>query len=209
MSVSNYILNQRISNLQYEIDNLGPDIRQNLDNVLLTGNSTNYQSIINNDNSFLLNTSSNNSSLTLIDNSNNSILSANDLTFNGVSVLNPPTIKTLINIISTSDFNIITPNVYYTSAYKNGIVYLIPNISQISITFLNSLLSYEVAVLVDIPSDSDYYFKGIWTNLNNNFISQQVYFSCDINSKLILNIPLGLTVGNYILNLPSFSYIVS
>ena len=141
MANSNYILNQRISNLQYQLDNLGPDIRQNLSNVLITGNSTNYLSIINNDNTLILNTSSNNSSLTLIDNSNNSILSANDLTFNGVSVLNPPTIKTLINIISTSDFNIITPNIYYTNAYKNGVVYLTPNISQISITFLNSLTS--------------------------------------------------------------------
>lgn len=209
MANSNYILNQRISNLQYQLDNLGPDVRQNLSNVLLIGNSTNYLSIVNNDDTLILNTSSNNSSLTLIDNSNNSILSANDLTFNGVSILNPPTTKTLINIVSTPDFNIISNNVYYTSAFKNGVVYLTPSSSQLSITFLNSLTSYNIAVLVNIPTDSDYFFK-IWTNLNNNFISQQVYLSCDSSSPhLILNIPLGLTVGNYTLNLPSFSYIVS
>jgi len=208
MSVSNYILNQRISNLQYELDNLGPDVKQNLDNVLLTGNATGYRSIINNDNTFILNTSSNNSSLTLIDNADVSVLSATDLTFNGTSIINIPTAKTLINIISTSDFNIITPNVYYTSALKNGVVYLTPNIAQISITFLTSLSQYQLAILSDIPLDSDYYFT-VWTNLTNNFISQQVYLNCDVNSNLILNIPLGLTLGNYILNLPSFSYIIS
>jgi hypothetical protein len=208
MANSNYILNQRISNLQYEINNLGPDIRQNLANVLLTGNSTNNLNIINNDNSFILNTSSNNSSLTLIDNTDISVLSSTDLTFNGVSVINLPTQKTLINIVSTSDFSVITPNVYYTSAFKNGVVYLTPNISQISITFINALTLYNLAILVNVPSDSDYYFT-VWTNLNNNFISDQVYLSCNASSNLILNIPLGIEIGNYRLNLPSFSYIVS
>lgn len=208
MSVSKYILNQRISNLQYELNNLGPDVKQNLSNVLFTGNSTNYQSIVNNNNTFILNTSSNNSSLTLTNNANISVLSSTDLTFNGVSVVNRPTQKTLINIVSTTDFDIITSNVYYTSALKNGVVYLTPNIAQISITFLTSLSQYQLAVLSNIPTDSDYYFS-VWTNLNNNFISQQVYLSCDSSSNLILNVPLGLTVGNYILNLPTFSYIVN
>jgi hypothetical protein len=208
MSNSNYILNQRISNLQYQLDHLPPGIIPNLDSVLLQGNSTNYQSIINNDSTFILNTSSNNSSLTLIDNADVSVLSATDLTFNGTSIINLPTQKTLINIVSTTDFDIITSNVYYTSALKNGVVYLTPNIAQISITFLTSLSQYQLAVLSNIPTDSDYYFT-VWNNLTNNFISQQVYLSCDSSSNLILNIPLGLTVGNYILNLPSFSYIVS
>jgi hypothetical protein len=208
MANSNYILNQRISNLQYEINNLGPDIKQNLANVLLTGNSTNNLNIINNDNSFILNTSSNNSSLTLLDNTDISVLSSTDLTFNGVSVINLPTQKTLINIISTSDFSVITPNVYYTSAFKNGIVYMTPNKAQISITFLTSLSLYNILVLASPPLESDYYFIQ-WTNLTNDFISQQVYLSTSSLPNLFLKIPQGLTVGNYILNLPSFSYIVN
>jgi hypothetical protein len=208
MANSNYILNQRISNLQYQLDHLPPDTIPNLDSVLFEGNTTNYQSIINNDSTFILNTSSNNSSLTLTDNTNISVLSATDLTFNGTSIINLPTVKTLINIVSTSNFNVITPNVYYTSALKNGVVYMTPNKAQISITFLTSLSLYNILVLSSPPTDSDYYFIQ-WTNLNNDFISQQVYLSTSSLPNLFLKVPQGLTVGNYTLNLPSFSYIVS
>ena len=176
--------------------------------MLFEGNTTNYQSIINNDSTFILNTSSNNSSLTLTDNTNISVLSATDLTFNGTSIINLPTVKTLINIVSTSNFNVITPNVYYTSALKNGVVYMTPNKAQISITFLTSLSLYNILVLSSPPTDSDYYFIQ-WTNLNNDFISQQVYLSTSSLPNLFLKVPQGLTVGNYTLNLPSFSYIVS
>lgn len=49
MSVSNYVLNQRISNLQYEIDHL-PVGSLNLDDVLTNGNDANGQDILNVDN---------------------------------------------------------------------------------------------------------------------------------------------------------------
>lgn len=208
MSVSNYVLNQRISYLQYQIDNLGPDFKQNLDNVLFQGNSTGDQSIVNNDDTFILSTASNSSSLEMIDGTNNMILSATDLVFNGTSIVNPPTTKTLINIISTADFVVNTSNVYYTSALKNGIVYLIPNVAQVNITILNALSIFNFAVLVNIPNDEDYYFK-VWSSINNEFSSTQVYFSCNADGFLTLNLPYLLDVGSYTLNLPSFSYIVS
>lgn len=208
MSVSNYVLNQRISYLQYQIDNLGPDFKQNLDNVLFQGNSTGGQSIVNNDDTFILSTSSNDSSLTIIDNLNNSFLTANDLYFNGISIRNPPIYKTLINIVSTADFVVNTSNVYYTSALKNGIVYLIPNVAQVNITILNALNIFNFVVLVNIASDEDYYFK-VWSSINNEFSSTQVYFSCNTDGFLTLNLPYSLDAGSYTLNLPSFSYIVS
>jgi hypothetical protein len=208
MSVSNYILNQRISALQYQIDHLNPSGHQTLSEVLTQGNSTGNLSIVNDDNTFVMLTAPSASSINMLSNTNNMLLTSSDLTFNGVSVITPPTTKTLINIISTPDFDVITSNVYYTSALKNGVVYMTPSVSVVSLTFLNALSLYNFAVLVDIPSDTDYYFT-FYTNLNNNFISQQVYFSCDASSNLVLNVPAGLTVGNYQLSLPSFSYIIN
>jgi len=209
MSVSNYVLNQRISALQYQINNLGPDVIQDLNNVLLKGNSTGNLSIVNDDDSFVMITAPLNSSINITDNTNNMLLTSSDLTFNGVSVLNPPAVKTLINIISTPDFDVNTSNVYYTSVLKGGIVYMIPSIPTISLTFLNlnSSSLYNFAVLVDLPSDTDYYFT-VWGNINNNFSSTQIYFSCDASSNLTLNVPTGLSVGDYHLNLPSFSYLI-
>lgn len=208
MSVSNYVLNQRISALQYQIDHLNPSGHQTLSEVLTQGNSTGNLSIVNDDNTFVMITAPSASSINMLSNTNNMLLTSSDLTFNGVSVISPPTVKTLINIISTSDFDVITSNVYYISALKNGVVYMTPSVPDVSLTFLNALSVYNFAVLVDIPSDTDYYFT-FYTNLNNNFISQQVYFSCDASSNLILNVPAGLTVGNYQLSLPSFSYIIN
>ena len=136
MSVSNYVLNQRISALQYQINNLGPDVIQNLNNVLLKGNSTGDLSIVNSDDTFVMDTTASNSSIQMIDNTNNMLLTSNDLLFNGVSVLNPPISKTLINVISTTDFDVNTSNVYYTSALKNGVVYMTPSVPSINLTFL-------------------------------------------------------------------------
>jgi hypothetical protein len=202
MSVSNYILNQRISSLQYQINNLGPDVEQNLSNVLLKGNQTGYTSIVNNDSTMVLNTSSNNSSLTLTSGANTSVLSATDLTFNGASILPVPVAKTLINIVSTTNFTVNTP-AYYTSSLKNGVVYLTPNLSSISITIINALSSYNILVLSSIPDDGLF----VWTNLNDLFISRQVCFSVD-SGFLVLNSSDVVTAGTYTLNLPSFSYLV-
>lgn len=207
MSVSNYVLNQRISNLQYEINNLGPDVIQTLFNVLTQGNTTGNLSIVNNDNTFTMITAPSASSIQMISNTNNMLLTSSDLTFNGSSVVNPPISKTLINVITTPNFAVITSNVYYTSALKNGVVYLTPSVPIVNITVLNALSIYNFAVLVDIPSDTDYYFT-VWSNINNNFTSSQIYFSCDASSNLTLNVPAGLNIGNYNLNLPSFSYII-
>jgi len=207
MALSTYVLNQRISALQYQIDNLGPNYKQDLFNVLGQGNSTGNLSIVNDDNSFVMLTAPSASSLQMVSNTNNMLLTSSDLTFNGDSVLNPPAVKTLINIISTPDFDVNTSNVYYTSVLKSGIVYMTPSISTIDMTFLNASTLYNFAVLVDIPTDTDYYFT-IWGNINNIYSSTQVYFSCDSSSNLTLNVPTGLSVGDYHLNLPSFSYLI-
>jgi hypothetical protein len=202
MSVSNYILNQRISSLQYQINNLGPDFAQNLSNVLLKGNQTGYTSIVNNDSTMVLNTSSNNSSLTLTSGANTSVLSASDLTFNGASILPVPVAKTLINIVSTTDFTVNTP-AYYTSSLKNGVAYLTPSVSYIELTIINALSSYNILVLSSTPDDG----LSIWANLNDSFISRQVCFSFD-SGFLVLNSSDVVTAGTYTLNLPSFSYLV-
>lgn len=202
MSISCYVLNQRISSLQYQLNNLGPDVEQNLSNVLLKGNQTGYTSIVNNDDTMVLNTQSNNSSLTLSSGTNTSVLSANDLTFNGTSIIPLPVAKTLINIVSTVDFTVNTP-AYYTSSLKNGVAYLTPSVSTVSITIINALSSYNILVLSSTPDDG----LSIFTNLNDSFISRQVWFSAG-SGFLVLNSSDIVTAGTYTLNLPSFSYLV-
>ena len=72
MSYSNYQLNQRINNLQNQINNLGPSGSQNIDEVLQTGNIS-ETNIIFNDSSINLHTNTDDITITALNVSNGTI----------------------------------------------------------------------------------------------------------------------------------------
>ena len=142
MSVSNYILNQRISTLQYQINQI-----------------------------------------------NNS----------------QQTTKSTLSFISSDNITINTPS-NYILAVKDNIGYMNPSLPYISITLNTTQTQYNLLSLTSYPSDIDYNFT-IWTDLRNNITSTQVFLSCS-NGKLILNVPNAFILDTYIINLPSFNYII-
>ena len=142
MSVSNYILNQRISTLQYEI---------------------------------------------------NQINKSQQIT------------KSTLPFMSSDNITINTPS-NYILAVKNNIGYMNPSLPYISITLNTTQTQYSLLSLSSYPSDIDYNFT-IWTDLRNNITSTQVFLSCS-NGKLILNVPNAFILDTYIINLPSFNYII-
>ena len=142
MSVSNYILNQRISTLQYQINQI-----------------------------------------------NNS----------------QQTTKSTLSFISSDNITINTPS-NYILAVKDNIGYMNPSLPYISITLNTTQTQYSLLSLSSYPSDIDYNFT-IWTDLKNNITSTQVFLSCS-NGKLILNVPNAFMLDTYIINLPSFNYII-
>ena len=142
MSVSNYILNQRISTLQYQINQI-----------------------------------------------NNS----------------QQTTKSTLSFISSDNITINTPS-HYILAVKDNIGYMNPSLPYISITLNTTQTQYNLLSLTSYPSDIDYNFT-IWTDLRNNITSTQVFLSC-INGKLVLNVPNAFILDTYIINLPSFNYII-
>ena len=142
MSVSNYILNQRISTLQYQINQI-----------------------------------------------NNS----------------QQTTKSTLSFLSSDNITINTPS-NYILAVKDNIGYMNPSLPYISITLNTTQTQYNLLSLTSYPSDIDYNFT-IWTDLRNNITSTQVFLSC-INGKLTLNVPNAFILDTYIINLPSFNYII-
>lgn len=142
MSVSNYILNQRISTLQYQINQI-----------------------------------------------NNS----------------QQTTKSTLSFLSSDNITINTPS-NYILAVKDNIGYMNPSLPYISITLNTTQTQYNLLSLTSYPSDIDYNFT-IWTDLRNNITSTQVFLSC-INGKLVLNVPNAFILDTYIINLPSFNYII-
>jgi hypothetical protein len=142
MSVSNYILNQRISTLQYQINQI-----------------------------------------------NNS----------------QQTTKSTLSFLSSDNITINTPS-NYILAVKDNIGYMNPSLPYISITLNTTQTQYNLLSLTSYPSDIDYNFT-IWTDLRNNITSTQVFLSCS-NGKLILNVPNAFILDTYIINLPSFNYII-
>lgn len=142
MSVSNYILNQRISNLQYQINQI-----------------------------------------------NNS----------------HQTTKSTLSFVSSNHLTINTPSTYVL-AVKDNIGYMNPSLPFISITLNTTQAQYSLLSLSSYPSDIDYNFT-IWTDLRNNITSTQVFLSC-INGELVLNVPNAFMLDTYIINLPSFNYII-
>ena len=81
-----------------------------------------------------------------------------------------------------------------------------PSSPYISITLNTTQTQYSLLSLTSYPSDIDYNFT-IWTDLRNNITSTQVFLSC-INGKLTLNVPNAFILDTYIINLPSFNYII-
>ena len=142
MSVSNYILNQRISTLQYQINQI-----------------------------------------------NNS----------------QQTTKSTLSFLSSDNITINTPS-NYILAVKDNIGYMNPSLPYISITLNTTQTQYNLLSLTSYPSDIDYNFT-IWTDLRNNITSTQVFLSCS-DGKLILNVPNAFILDTYIINLPSFNYII-
>ena len=142
MSVSNYILNQRISTLQYQINQI-----------------------------------------------NNS----------------QQTTKSTLPFVSSDNITINTPSTYILGV-KDNIGYMNPSLPYISITLNTTQTQYNLLSLTSYPSDIDYNFT-IWTDLRNNITSTQVFLSC-INGKLTLNVPNAFILDTYIINLPSFNYII-
>jgi len=142
MSVSNYILNQRISTLQYQINQI----------------NTSQQ-----------------------------------------------TTKSTLSFVSSDNITINTPSTYIL-AVKDNIGYMNPSSPYISITLNTTQTQYSLLSLTSYPSDIDYNFT-IWTDLRNNITSTKVFLSC-INGKLTLNVPNAFILDTYIINLPSFNYII-
>jgi hypothetical protein len=142
MSVSNYILNQRISTLQYQINQI----------------NTSQQ-----------------------------------------------TTKSTLSFVSSDNITINTPSTYIL-AVKDNIGYMNPSSPYISITLNTTQTQYNLLSLTSYPSDIDYNFT-IWTDLRNNITSTKVFLSC-INGKLTLNVPNAFILDTYIINLPSFNYII-
>lgn len=142
MSVSNYILNQRISTLQYQINQI----------------NTSQQ-----------------------------------------------TTKSTLSFVSSDNITINTPSTYIL-AVKDNIGYMNPSSPYISITLNTIQTQYSLLSLTSYPSDIDYNFT-IWTDLRNNITSTKVFLSC-INGKLTLNVPNAFILDTYIINLPSFNYII-
>jgi len=142
MSVSNYILNQRISTLQYQINQI----------------NTSQQ-----------------------------------------------TTKSTLPFVSSDNITINTPSTYIL-AVKDNIGYMNPSSPYISITLNTTQTQYSLLSLTSYPSDIDYNFT-IWTDLRNNITSTKVFLSC-INGKLTLNVPNAFILDTYIINLPSFNYII-
>jgi hypothetical protein len=142
MSVSNYILNQRISTLQYQINQI----------------NTSQQ-----------------------------------------------TTKSTLSFVSSDNITINTPSTYIL-AVKDNIGYMNPSSPYISITLNTIQTQYSLLSLSSYPSDIDYNFT-IWTDLRNNITSTKVFLSC-INGKLTLNVPNAFILDTYIINLPSFNYII-
>ena len=142
MSVSNYILNQRISTLQYQINEINKSQQ---------------------------------------------------------------TTKSTLPFVSSDNITINTPS-NYTLAVKDNIGYMNPSSPYISITLNTTQTQYSLLSLTSYPSDIDYNFT-IWTDLRNNITSTQVFLSC-INGKLTLNVPNAFILDTYIINLPSFNYII-
>ena len=142
MSVSNYILNQRISTLQYQINQI----------------NTSQQ-----------------------------------------------TTKSTLSFVSSDNITINTPSTYIL-AVKDNIGYMNPSSPYISITLNTTQTQYNLSSLTSYPSDIDYNFT-IWTDLRNNITSTKVFLSC-INGKLTLNVPNAFILDTYIINLPSFNYII-
>ena len=142
MSVSNYILNQRISTLQYQINEINKSQQ---------------------------------------------------------------TTKSTLPFVSSDNITINTPS-NYILAVKDNIGYMNPSLPYISITLNTTQTQYNLLSLTSYPSDIDYNFT-IWTDLRNNITSTQVFLSC-INGKLVLNVPNAFILDTYIINLPSFNYII-
>ena len=115
------------------------------------------------------------------------------------------TTKSTLSFVSSNNITINTPS-NYILAVKNNIGYMNPSLPYISITLNTTQTQYSLLSLSSYPSDIDYNFT-IWTNLRNNISSTQVYLSC-INGELILNIPNAFMLDTYIINLPSFNYII-
>ena len=142
MSVSNYILNQRISTLQYQINEINKSQQ---------------------------------------------------------------TTKSTLPFVSSDNITINTPSTYILGV-KDNIGYMNPSLPYISITLNTTQTQYNLLSLTSYPSDIDYNFT-IWTDLRNNITSTQVFLSCS-NGKLILNVPNAFILDTYIINLPSFNYII-
>ncbi len=142
MSVSNYILNQRISTLQYQINEINKSQQ---------------------------------------------------------------TTKSTLPFVSSDNITINTPSNYILGV-KDNIGYMNPSLPYISITLNTTQTQYSLLSLSSYPSDIDYNFT-IWTDLKNNITSTQVFLSCS-NGKLILNVPNAFMLDTYIINLPSFNYII-
>jgi hypothetical protein len=142
MSVSNYILNQRISTLQYQINEINKSQQ---------------------------------------------------------------TTKSTLPFVSSDNITINTPSTY-TLGVKDNIGYMNPSLPYISITLNTTQTQYSLLSLSSYPSDIDYNFT-IWTDVRNNITSTQVFLSCS-NGKLILNVPNAFMLDTYIINLPSFNYII-
>ena len=142
MSVSNYILNQRISTLQYQINEINKSQQ---------------------------------------------------------------TTKSTLPFVSSDNITINTPSTYILGV-KDNIGYMNPSLPYISITLNTTQTQYNLLSLTSYPSDIDYNFT-IWTDLRNNITSTQVFLSC-INGKLTLNVPNAFILDTYIINLPSFNYII-
>jgi hypothetical protein len=115
------------------------------------------------------------------------------------------TTKSTLSFVSSDDITINTPSTYIL-AVKDNIGYLNPSLPYISITLNTTQTQYSLLSLSSYPSDIDYNFT-IWTDLRNNIALTQVFLSC-INGKLTLNVPNAFILDTYIINLPSFNYII-
>ena len=115
------------------------------------------------------------------------------------------TTKSTLSFVSSDNITINTPSTYIL-AVKDNIGYMNPSSPYISITLNTIQTQYSLLSLTSYPSDIDYNFT-IWTDLRNNITSTKVFLSC-INGKLTLNVPNAFILDTYIINLPSFNYII-
>ena len=115
------------------------------------------------------------------------------------------TTKSTLSFVSSDNITINTPS-NYILAVKDNIGYMNPSLPYISITLNTRQTHYTLLSISSYPSVKDYDFT-IWTHLRNNVTSTQVYLSCN-NGDLILNVSSTFMLDTYIINLPSFNYII-